>query len=247
MCLIAGLIAAFLAWCGKILRISFIIGLLGLCWLVIKAWEAWDMIGDYIILTFQLNWKTGCFLCIPFVAVFLIIISYIRTIMHSVGVPLPLRKFRLVRRAIQEKWVIYFFATVLFSVIAVQIPKLYIASAAYSAGASVEQLQSEGYGNLVTSQSLWICSAICLLCIISIFSTEERKKDDIGQSKMVYTLLHDKPSITVGDMEQCVQNLVHNFGVSEQEAESLVRSYAEYAQKTILEPTVKATDGDEST
>lgn len=63
---------------------------------------------------------------------------------------------------------------------------------------------------------------------------------------MVYTLLHDKPSITVGDMEQCVQNLVHNFGVSEQEAESLVRSYAEYAQKTILEPTVKATDGDES-
>lgn len=66
MCLIAGLIAAFLAWCGKILRISFIIGFLGLCWLAIKAWEAWDMIGDYIILTFQLDWKNGCFLCILF-------------------------------------------------------------------------------------------------------------------------------------------------------------------------------------
>lgn len=230
--IIAALGGLLVEWIGKLLHIRFLVALITMAFLLLKVWQEVDILGAHIFVALQLNWKTGLLLLLPIISLVFIVASYIRVLIHSASVPHALKKFPPVKEVISNFWRIFFIDNLLFIECTIATVSTYLASAAYSVGASMEQITAS-FHTICTESSLWISMAIAFFLLFSIFAPDT----NLQLSKAIYKNLNGKLSLTISELEYLITHLSETTRNSEKDVEKLVRDYADFANITILEPS----------
>lgn len=229
------IIAAFggliVEWLGRLLHIRFLVGLLTIAFLLLKVWQEIDMLGEHIFIALRLNWKTGVLLLLPIISLVVIAAAYIRILIHAASVPHAVKKFPLAKEAITSSWRLFFIDNLLLIECTVAIVSTYLASAAYTAGASMEQITAT-FHTICSESSLWISMAIAFFMTISFFTPDE----DLQLSKALYKNLNGKTALTISDIENISSTLSERTQKPKENVEKLIRDYAAFANIKILEP-----------
>lgn len=230
--ILAFLVGLVAEWIGRLLHMRFFVGFLTAAYLLFLVWKEIDTLGTHIIDVLQLNWKTGVFLCIPIVSLIFVIISYLRLLVICVSVPRSIRNFDHVKDEIKTIWMSYFIASVLIIECAIAIPSTYLASVSYAAGASQEEIVTT-FSAILTVSSLWIGTAIAFLVLATIFYKDD---SEIRIVKYIHSNLQDKSTLTISELENCINQISTIFKADRENSEKLVRDYASFVNIRILEP-----------